>query len=185
MPKTRFRQGAALVACCLTLVLAERAARAQGPPYQRFYGEYVGELISESKGEVEKRDINARIAAHKSGFTVTWVLTIRKASGKAQRDDTTITFQPTKREGIYSAGMRVDMFGNAAPLDPLKGDPYVWARIEGQTLTIHALTITDEGGYEIQRYDRTLIPGGMDLKYSRVRDGQVLRTITGKLKKVK
>ena len=185
MPTKVLRQGAASVACFLTLVLAERTARAQSPAYQKFFGEYVGELISESKGAVEKRDINAKIAPHKNGFTVTWVLTIRKAAGKVQRDDTTVTFQPTNRENIYSAGMRVDVFGNAVPLDPLRGDPYLWARIEGQMLTIHALTVTENGGYEMQRYDRTLTPGGMDLRYSRVRDGQVLRTITGKLKKVR
>ena len=27
--------------------------------------------------------------------------------------------------------MRADVFGNAVPLDPLAGDPYMWARLEG------------------------------------------------------
>jgi hypothetical protein len=50
---------------------------------------------------------------------------------------------------------------------------------------MYALLVTDEGGYEMQTYERTLTAGGMDLRYSRIRDGEVLRTITGKLKKVK
>jgi len=29
------------------------------------------------------------------------------------------------------------------------------------------------------------VPGGLTLRYSRVRDGEVLRTVTGKLKKVR
>jgi hypothetical protein len=81
--------------------------------------------------------------------------------------------------------MRTDVFGNAVPLDPMSGDPYLWARIEGNTFWMYALLVTDEGGYEMQTYERTLTAGGMDLRYSRIRDGEVLRTITGKLKKVK
>jgi hypothetical protein len=77
--------------------------------------------------------------------------------------------------------MRKDLFGQAVPLDPLEGDPYVWARIDGDTLSVHALLITETGGYELQAYNRTLIEGGLRLEYSRVRDGKVLRTVTGVL----
>src|SRR5581483_11801608 len=71
------------------------------------------------------------------------------------------------------------------PLDPLRGDPYVWARIQGATLTVSALLITDDGGYEVHVYDRTLIAGGLLLEHSRVRDGAVLQTVTGTLKRVR
>jgi hypothetical protein len=37
----------------------------------------------------------------------------------------------------------------------------------------------------MQTYEYTLVPGGLNLRYSRVRDGEILRTVTGKLKKVK
>jgi len=46
------------------------------------------------------------------------------------------------------------------------------------------LVITDEGGYEIQVYDRTLIAEGMSLRFSRVRDGKVLKQINGTLERV-
>jgi hypothetical protein len=49
----------------------------------------------------------------------------------------------------------------------------------------YALFVTENGGYEMQTYEYTLVPGGLDLRYSRVRDGEVLRTVTGKLKKVR
>jgi hypothetical protein len=81
--------------------------------------------------------------------------------------------------------MRTDVFGNAVPLDPLNGDPYIWARLDGAKFWMYALFVTDTGGYEMQTYERTLVPGGMDLRYSRVRDGEVLRTVTGKLKKIR
>ncbi len=77
------------------------------------------------------------------------------------------------------------MFGNAVPLDPLKGDPYVWARVEGDTLTVFALHVLEDGGYEMQTYARKRIPEGIDLKYSRIRDGETLRTVEGTLFEVK
>jgi len=50
---------------------------------------------------------------------------------------------------------------------------------------VSALLITDDGGYEVHVYDRTLIAGGLLLEHSRVRDGAVLQTVTGTLKRVR
>ena len=77
--------------------------------------------------------------------------------------------------------MRTNVFGQAVPLDPLKGDPYVWARIEGDALRVHALIIRQDGGYELQIYNRVLTTTGLELSYSRIRDGEVLRTVDGTL----
>jgi hypothetical protein len=80
--------------------------------------------------------------------------------------------------------MHRDVFGYSGPLDPLKGEPYVWARIAGSTLTVYTLRIIDDGGYEIQTFDRTLTSDGLDLRFSRQRDGKVLQPITGTLKRI-
>ena len=79
--------------------------------------------------------------------------------------------------------MRRDAFGHSEPLDPLKGEPYVWADIEGPTLRVHALLITDDGGYEMQVYRRTLTADGMTLEFSRNRNGKELKTIYGNLQR--
>lgn len=173
----------ALLPCVFALVVA--VERAQAQDYKPFFGEYVGEAVSGEGAKLEKRDIRAKIGQAKKGFSVNWVMTIHRVSGKEKHVEYTMTFQPTARKNVFSANMSFDAFGNAVPLDPMKGDPYVWARIDGQTMSLYALTVTETGGYEMQVNDRTLVPGGMDLKYSRVLDGQVQRTITGKLKKVK
>jgi hypothetical protein len=152
---------------------------------RRFFGTYAGEAIVEGSADLEKRDINAEISPQGKGFSVKWTMVIRKKAEKPRKVDYTITFQPTKRKDLYSSAMRTDVFGNAVPLDPMSGDPYLWARIDGNTFWMYALLVTDEGGYEMQTYERILTAGGMDLRYSRIRDGEVLRTITGKLKKVK
>ena len=160
-------------------------AAAADPDYRRFFGEYVGEAVSGDSGRVETRDISAKIGPAPKGFTVSWLMNIHRVSGKEKHVEYSMTFLPTKRDNIYSAAMALDAFGNAVPLDPMKGDPYVWARIEGQTLTLYALTVTERGGYDLQVFDRKLVPGGMELRYSRVVDGQAPRVITGRLRKVR
>jgi hypothetical protein len=185
MALTVGRLACRLLAVAVILV-AGRSAGAQAVDVGRFFGSYVGEAVAEGGGEVDKRDISAEITPHgKGGFTVKWTMVIRKKSEGPRKVEYTIPFQPTKRPELFSAGMRTDVFGNAVPLDPMKGDPYMWAKIQGASLKMYALLVTDEGGYELQVYDRTLVPGGMELKYSRLRDGEVLRTVTGKLRKVK
>ena len=177
------RIGAGLPACLL--LLAAAVVRTEAQDYKQFFGEYVGEAVFGDGGKIEKRDIRAKIGPATTGFSVNWVMNIHRPSGKEQHVEYTMTFLPTSRKNVYSAAMSFDAFGNPVPLDPMKGDPYVWARIEGQTLNLYALTVTEAGGYEMEVYERKLVPGGMDLRYSRVVDGQFLRTITGKLKKVK
>ena len=80
--------------------------------------------------------------------------------------------------------MRKNLFGQTVPLDPLKGDPYVWARIVGDELRVHALIIREDGGYKLLSYDRVLTEIGLDLYYSRIRVGELLRVVTGTLKRL-
>ena len=51
-------------------------------------------------------------------------------------------------------------------------------------LTVQALLITEDGGNEIQTNERRLAPHGLDLTFSRVADGKVLKTISGALRRV-
>ena len=160
-------------------------AAAQGGGIERFYGSYVGEAVSETGEELDKRDISTEISPEGKGFKVKWTAVIKRGKDKPRREERVVTFHPVNRPDIFSSGMRMDQFGNPVPLDPLNGDPYIWARIDGNKLWMYALFVTDSGGYEMQTYERTLVPGGMELRYSRVRDGEILRTVTGKLKKTR
>ena len=54
----------------------------------------------------------------------------------------------------------------------------------GQTLTVHTLVITADGGYEMQVYDRTLSALGMNLEFIAFRNGESRRTAKGRLVKV-
>ncbi len=160
-------------------------AQGQDAGIQRFFGNYAGEAISESGEDLDKRDINAEITSQGKGFKVRFTVVVKRGNDKPKRDEYTIGFLPSKRPNIYSSAMRTDVFGNSVPKDPLVGDPYMWARLDGDKLWRYALFVTESGGYEMQTYEYTLVPGGLDLRYSRVRDGEVLRTVTGKLKRVR
>jgi hypothetical protein len=174
-----------LLAVGWSILLAAGVAEAQSGGIQRFYGSYVGEAVSESGDELDKRDISVEITPQGKGFKVKWTAVIKRGTDPPRKEERTITFFPSKRPDIYSSAMRTDVFGNAVPLDPLNGDPYIWARLDGQKFWMYALFVTETGGYEIQTYERTLVAAGMDLRYSRVRDGEALRTVTGKLKKIR
>jgi hypothetical protein len=125
------------------------------------------------------RDLDVVLTLRDDGFVLTWT-TVQREGGdpdnpKVRRKSTTLAFLPTDRESVYRA------FGGG---DPLSGGRYAWARIREQTLTVHSLVIADDGSYEIHTYDRTLGGTGMDLRFTRVRDGETTRSVTGKLTKV-
>ncbi len=146
-------------------------------PIERFVGQYKGHVvIVDSKHEVD-RDLGVDITKTETGFNVRWRVSAQKIKGRIKTKEYSVDFVPTGRPNVYAAAMKRNVFGTREPLDPMKGDPYVWSRISADTLTLFALLITDDGGYEVQVYDRTLVPEGLALKYSRIRDGQPLRTI--------
>ena len=183
MTKSLSRPSCLLLACMtFTLVLFSQPSTA-GYQYEKFVGEYLGEGITSDGNDLTKRDLRVVIKPNRDGFTLTWFSVTHKSDGTLKRKSYTVQFKP-KGSGLYGSAMRKDMFGNQVPMDPLKGEPYVWARISGDTLFVYAMLITDEGGYEMQVYERTLTPGGMELTYSRVRDGKVMRSVRGTLKRV-
>jgi hypothetical protein len=168
---------------CLALAAAA-AAPAAASDIDAFFGEFEGETMADYGGQLRKRDLRVKISPHPNGFTVEWTSVTKMSNGKLKRKTYAIDFFPTRRDNIFRSGERTDMFGHAVPLDPLKGDPFVWARLHEDTLTVFALHVLEDGGYEMQTYARTRIPTGLALVYSRVRDGKVLRTVESTLSEV-
>ena len=104
--------------------------------YERFFGRYEGQLIVEGDGDLSKRDLRVEIGPAKNGFEVEWVALIRKPDGRTKRVAYKIAFRSARRGNIYGSAMKSDAFGHSVPLDPLKGEPYVWANIDGNVLTV-------------------------------------------------
>ncbi|MGI9387576.1 MAG: hypothetical protein ACR2OX_09105 [Methyloligellaceae bacterium] len=177
-----------VAAVCFIVAFASgpSAAESHHADIERFFGNYAGRSISVQGEGLSDRDFNVKISAYeKSGFTLDWTTVIRYTSGKTKQKSFSVNFLPfKKRPGIFYSAVEKNIFGKKAPADPMSGKPYVWAGIEKDTLTVTALYIVDDGGYELQVFKRTLTPGGMTTHFERVRNGEKLRIITGKLEKL-
>ena len=143
----------------------------------RFVGTYLGEAEVVIEGEAERRDLSTTILPTEDGFSVQWSSVIYRADGQASAKSYTIEFTPSQRPHIFGSAMATNVFGKQVPLDPLRGEPFVWARFEGDTLTVYSLFINEEGEYEMQEYHRTLAEGGLDLMFRRVSKGGPQREI--------
>lgn len=155
-------------------------ARAADLTIGAFFGTFKGGGISENRDSiyfgVTVRDFDVSIQPEGNGFRVTWATVIRRGGDpnnpKVRRKEQTVGFTPTDKPGVFKAN---DIS------DPLQGGRYAWARLEKQTLYVYALTIDDAGRYDMQIYERTIKPSGMDFVFHRVQDGEPVRTVKGKL----
>ncbi len=183
-----FRNIAILVIIPVGLLMAfwSHTNQAAATSIDPFVGTYHGTAISEATDEMKARDLDVKIRKVDDGFSVGWSTVIYKPDGREKKKTLNIEFFNTERPDIYGSAMRTGLFGKRVPNDPLKGQPFVWARIVGKTLTVHAMYILDDGGYEMQVYERTLdAKGNLDLVFKRFRNGKSIREITGKLTRVK
>lgn len=167
-----------------TLIVLSALAASANATIEAFVGTYSGsaEVLS-ADGSSSKRDMSVEIEETKAGFSVQWTSTTYKPDGRKKEKSYAIDFKPSDRDGIYSAAMQKNVFGHAVPLDPMKGEPYVWGRIEGDTMTVYSLFVDDAGGYEIQQFDRTLTENGLTLDFKSIRNGEPQRSVVTFLQK--
>ena len=177
-----------LIGVCLLQIQCE--VQVQGRPtneIEPFYGSYEGASFDVSKGEISERDLEVTIKPwEKKGFTIEWSADIYRADGKKKRSAASIDFHASPRPGIYASAMTTNVFGNVVSYDPVgaDADPYVWAGLEGDTLTVRALYIVDGGGYEMHIYKRSLHKDGLTLDFKRLKDDEVVTETTALLKHV-
>ncbi|MEM6888255.1 MAG: hypothetical protein AAF636_08970 [Pseudomonadota bacterium] len=150
----------------------------------RFVGTYDGSAEVElADGTMQARDMFVKIDETKEGYVVEWTSTTIRADGSRKEKSYSIEFAPSGRNDVFAAAMKQNVFGHSVQLDPMKGEPYVWSRISDDTLTVYSLYVAEDGGYEIQQFDRTLASGGLELAYKSVLNGKINRTVTTFLEK--
>jgi len=150
----------------------------------RFVGTYQGEAEFVFEGTTDHRDMSTTIAPTDHGFSVTWTSVTHKSDGRSTEKTYTIEFGPSSRSNIYGSEMKINLFGKATPLNPLLGDPYVWARVNGDTFSLFSLFINEAGDYEVQEYHRSLAEGGLDLVFRRIIHGHPDKEVKAFLKRV-
>jgi len=173
----------------LLVGFAQAASAADAITIKAFFGTYEGSGIAKNADSlyfgVTDRDLGTIIHAEPQGFSVSWTTVLRGGGDaknpKVRRREDKLTF-------VASAGSspsgRVSQWRASNMPDPFSGNPYAWARLEDTKLTIYMLTIDPQGRYEVQRYDRTLVAGGLELTFTDVRDGEPIRVVHGKLVKI-
>ncbi|MBB94650.1 MAG: hypothetical protein CML68_08615 [Rhodobacteraceae bacterium] len=142
-----------------------------------FVGSYMGTAEVQSGDEVQQRELSVEVAETKQGFRVDWTTITYRGDGRVKEAAYSINFVPSDRDDVFAAAMTKNMFGHDVQLNPMKGEPFVWARIIGDTMTVFSLFVDDEGGYEIQEFNRTLAEGGLELDFLSVRNGALRRRI--------
>lgn len=166
-------------AAIVTVLMAATPAAAQDATIDAFFGQYIGTgAEAEPKDgdvRVSERDFDVEIARDRDGFAVTWTTISRTGTAdapKIKRRTNKVSFFPSSRAGVYAASPQGDA---------LAGEPLSWARLEGRTLKVYSITLNEAGEYEIQQYDRTLAEGGLTLEFKRIREGEVVRVVRGRL----
>lgn len=144
-----------------------------------FVGSFTGSaMVETSDGTSTQRDMSVEISKVGYGFSVQWTSSTHKPDGRIKTKSNTVNFVPSDRSGIYAAAMGKNVFGHKVQLDPMKGEPFVWGRIVGDTLTVFSLFVDEAGSYEMQQYDRTLADGGLQLRFSASRNGEQQRSVS-------
>lgn len=167
----------------LLFLAASGAAHAADLSIKAFYGKFQGGGVAENDDSlyfgVTARDFDVNIQPADKGFSVTWTSVIRGGGvpGKPEtrRKTSMRTFRNTPRAGVWQA---------VESKDPVAGGELCWARIKDNTLTVYLMVVRDNGAYELQQYDRTLLPTGMEMTFTRLRDGDKVRRVKGRLVKV-
>jgi hypothetical protein len=172
----------AIVGFALLVLIASTDAHAQTLSIDAFYGHYEGSGIAENKDSlyfgVTVRDLDVRIGPQSDGFYVEWTSVIR-GGGDPNKPDVRkrrarVDFSPSKRPNVFISETA------SSPMD----GSLIWARILDQTLTVNVMRVSDNGGYTVQTYNRTLTGSGMTLNFVNTADGEPLRQVKARLVKV-
>jgi hypothetical protein len=177
-----------LLATSLALVSAPVAAA--DARIADFAGEWHGVELHASDPSVvaTPRDLDVQLSTDDGGFRLEWVTFERGPDGHLQREKLEARFAPTDRPGVFAfrpgeSSLFSRLFGDPATANPLKGETLLWARLDGATLTVYSLAIDHHGGFDLDRYARTLTDHQMTIRYTHRVENDLMLTIEGRLEK--
>jgi len=169
-----------LVVAALMAFSSAASAQKRTLSIGHFYGTFSGGGVAENEDSlyfaVTARDFDVVIGPAGKGFKVTWTSVIRGGGDvekpKVRKKSTSRTFVPSARRGVFKG---------ASSSDPLSGKEVSWARIKENSLIVYLMIIDKRGAYQLQRYERKLVGSGMELTFTRLKDGEQVRTVKGRL----
>lgn len=184
---TSFKQVLAFLTLAACLTTIDGLWRdAQADDLSPFLGSYVGRATVEdlSTGEQHLRDLDIVVVPHgQDGLRIDWV-TVGLVDGRrdvpgVKRWAQTALFEPAADTGYMVEVGDSDLFREREETVPIKGDPVRWTRLNGKTLHTYSFVVLEDGRYELQHYQRILTDVGMDIRFERVVDGEIIRRVAG------
>ena len=88
-------------------------------------------------------------------------------------------FEPAEDRAFFTEVQENNPFRERAETRPMRGDPVRWASLDDQGLHVYSFVVLADGRYELQIYDRRLTDIGIDIRFQRIVEVQVVRRITG------
>jgi hypothetical protein len=176
------------LACAVALMLALAApAATAAASLEPFFGTYVG--VAEVQdfrngGDVLQRDMDIVIEPYKQGgFRIHWV-NVSLVDGKravpgVERRVQTVLFEPAEDREFFVEVAESSPFRERGEMQPMRGDPVRWASLDEQGLHVYSFMVLEDGRYELQIYDRALTDIGLDIRFQRIVDGELVREVTG------
>jgi len=182
----------AIAAALAATALAMPALAADAvPPLKEMMGVYLGRANAKEHdtGATEERDIDVEVTPfERNGFRIRWV-NVTLVDGKrnvpgVKRRVSELAFRPAKGGRHFVEAPAVNLFAEREEAAPMGGDPVRWAVHDAAGLHVYSFVILDDGRYELQTYTRRRAGTGLELRYERVVDGKLLRTIDGRAVRV-
>jgi hypothetical protein len=181
----RLRAARAAAALLLALLFAAPAS-VSAASLEPLFGTYVGvaEVKDFATNDIRQRDMDIVIEPYKrGGFKIHWV-NVSLVDGKravpgVERRVQTVLFEPAEDRGFFVEVAENNPFRERDETRPMRGDPVRWASLDDQGLHVYSFVVLEDGRFELQVYDRTLTDIGLDIKFQRIVDSQVVREITG------
>ncbi len=160
---------------------AETAPAKVNQPITYFFGIFEGttKVIQGAGADTEAAGRMSRVVTEASGkgFMITWsTLYIDEENPSALKikDSTEIKFDATENPALFKQANAPAMW---------TGKPVYWARIDGDTLNISAIVLDADGTYDITHYARTVQGDAQRVEFTRFKDGQLQRQVTGTLER--
>ena len=159
----------------ISVLIGAGAAGADEAKIADFYGEWRG-TDARGQGGVEPDDLSVTIRPDGTGFRMDWTALKIGPDGVSGRHEVRASFAPTGKPGVFAyreepGSMLQRLFASPTTSNPLEGETLLWARLAGPTLTVYSLALEDDGGFRLDRHERTLQEGAMSYVGSR-RTGQ-------------
>lgn len=144
-----------------------------------FYGAYLGhgteEHVGQAPGAAEKQtrfsQVIIRPAKSERGFSVEWS-TLKLKGDDIPREADTKTYVQTFRETD-----KPNVYREITSGDPNLGQDTSWAVINGDTLSAVQVSVLHDGSYFVTQYDRTLTDKAMDVRFTRIENGRIVRAV--------